>query len=265
MQAREARRSLAKRASTTKGTNSGRGVQRPDATRGLKSAARAALRDAYPADAMRRARAATKERLIPGLRTRLLRTLQEVDELRAAELGDELFIDYLARATGSVPQNARRWVAASRPGLPDLVSFSMLCEALQVDANWVLGLTRLKLSLAPVKPDWVSELAGEVAKSAGDRVGVHVRGDEMEPDIGAGDWVLVDKRQRRWGTNGVYLLEWNAREVLRSVDTRIGVGFVLGCTNSKYSETVIEDEAAATALGVRLLGRVVARIAVQRV
>jgi hypothetical protein len=257
-------RTMATRASKGSSIKRRARMSSAEAERGFKKQARAAIRDAFPVHATQRAKALTKERLIPGLRTRLLRALREVDDLRSAELDDELFVDYLALTTGSAVQTARRWIAPSRPGLPDLVSFSMLCEALQLDVNWMLGLTKTRLSLAPAQPEWLGELMSEIAKGAGDRVGVRVRGDEMEPAICAGDWVLIDKRDRRWGVNGTYLLEWDGREVLRDVETRIGAGLVLICANRKYADTVLEGEEAARSLGVRLLGRVTARIATQR-
>jgi hypothetical protein len=60
-------------------------------------------------------------------------------------------------------------------------------------------------------------------------------------------------------------VEHLGKRVLRTVDTRIGEGFLLGCANPRYAATLIRDEAAARELGVSLIGRVVHRIAIGRV
>lgn len=232
--------------------------------RAIKRDARLSMREAFPPALTSRRKSETRKRLIPGLRTRLLSTLEEVSDLKAEALGDDLFVEYLALVTGTAVQTARRWIAKTNPGLPDLVSFAMLCDVLQADVNWMLGLTRTRLALPRVDADWLQDLLGDVIEAADGRQGVRVLGDEMEPAIMAGDWVLVDTSERKWGRNGTYLLQWKGQRVLRSVETRLGEGFVLGCANPKYAQTVIRDEAQARERGIRLIGRVERRIALAR-
>jgi hypothetical protein len=227
----------------------------------IKREARRSIREAFPPAQNRRRKIETRKRLVPGLRTRLLSTLEGVSDLNAETLGGDLFVEYLALTTGTAVQTARRWIAEGDPGLPDLVSFAMLCDVLQADVNWMLGLTKTRLSLPRGEGDWLQDLVGDLVEAAGGRQGVRVLGDEMEPAIMAGDWVLVDMSERKWGSSGTYLLQWKGRQVLRSVETRLGEGFVLGCANPKYAPTVIRDEAQARERGIRLVGRVEGRIA----
>jgi hypothetical protein len=230
----------------------------------IKREARRSIREAFPPALSRRRKLETRKRLIPGLRERLLSTLEGVGDLNAQALGSDLFVEYLALTTGTAVQTARRWIAAGDPGLPDLISFAMLCDVLQADVNWMLGLTKTRLSLPRDDADWLKDLVGDLVEAADGRQGVRVLGDEMEPAIMAGDWVLVDTSARKWGSNGTYVLQWKGRQVLRSVETRLGEGFVLGCANPKYAPTVIRDEAQARERGIRLIGRVEGRIALAR-
>ena len=54
---------------------------------------------------------------------------------------------HLAGITGRAYQTTRRWIDDASPGLPDLTSFRMLCEGVDADAQWLLGLTDDKRSL----------------------------------------------------------------------------------------------------------------------
>lgn len=165
-----------------------------------------------------------RKRLIPGLRARLISALESVSEPNAEALGEDLFVEYLALTTGTAVQTARRWIAKGNPGLPDLISFAMLCDVLQGHVNWMLGLTKSRLNLPRIDVEWLQGLIDDLVESAGRRQGLRVHGDEMEPAIKAGDWVLIDMSERQWGPNGTYLLQWKGRRVLRIVDTRIGDG-----------------------------------------
>jgi hypothetical protein len=204
-----------------------------------------------------------RERVAAALLQQLSRRL--IEQMDDHAVLQDLRLDYLARATGSARQTARRWIDAKQPGLPDLVSFALLCEHFQADANWLLGLADVKLSLPPQQPDWVGALTANLLRLADGRSAMPVEGDEMEPQIRAGDWVLVDLDDNSWGGSGVFVVEHLGKRVLRTVDTRIGEGFLLGCANPRYAATLIRDEAAARELGVALIGRVVHRIAIGRV
>lgn len=261
---RMAKDTKAKRATAAAGARKRRSAAAEPMSKVLKRESRRSMREAFPRALAERRKAETRRRLIPGLRARLISTLESVSELNAETLGEDLFVEYLALTSGTAVQTARRWIAKDNPGLPDLVSFAMLCDVLQADVNWMLGLTKTKLSLPRVDADWLQGYVDDLAQAATGQLGVRVTGDEMAPVISPGDWVLVDTSERTWGSNGTYLLQWQGRSILRTVETRIGDGFVLRCANARYGETVVRDEAHARKRGIRLIGRAVGRLALAR-
>jgi hypothetical protein len=205
------------------------------------------------------ARGRVGKELLQQLRRRLI---EQMDDNVVLE---DLRLDYLASATGSARQTARRWIDAKQPGLPDLVSFALLCEHFQADANWLLGLAGVNVPTPARQPDWVGAVVAELLRVADGRVAMPVEGDEMEPIIRAGDWVLVDLTDNAWGGSGIFVVEHLGKRVLRTVEARIGEGFMLGCANPRYTATLIRDEAAAQEMGVALIGRVAYRLDIGRV
>lgn len=208
-------------------------------------------------------RTAVRGELQTGLPRRLRATIRSLNDVRASDFDDQLVVDYLKAVTGTVHQTARRWVSDQAPGLPDLVSFAMICKVVGIDANWALGLTEQGAS-EQHETTWLEDLCTELGQVAHNLVGKRVLGDEMEPEIGSGDWVLINTADRTWGRSGTYLLQYKGVETLRVVETRIGTGYVLSCRNDAYGEAVVEDEAHAANLGIEILGRVVMKVAVQK-
>ena len=198
--------------------------------------------------------------LLPGLRERLFK------EMDGAKIPKEGRLQYLCSMTGRRPQTARRWIETEKPGLPDLESFAAICAAFDTDANWMLGLTKMRYPL-PREPEggqvasserlaWVDEIVRQIQESADGCNMFHMPGDDMEPKIRNGAPLLVDTRTNEFAGNGTYLLEYQRRTVVRNVESRIGEGLVLSCENPKYKETLIKDAPTAKRMGLKVLGRV---------
>lgn len=154
-----------------------------------------------------RLRSAVRANLFPGFRDRLLATIRTLEEVRAGDFDDELYVDYLAAIGGTARQTVRRWVDKQEPGLPDLVSFATLCRAIGIDAAWILGLTTSRLQAVQTGVGWFDELVSDIGRAGEGLVGIRVDGDEMEPDIRSGDWALIDTKECEWGSGGLYALE----------------------------------------------------------
>lgn len=219
-----------------------------------------ALRTKLDADRFVAQRAALKEALQEGLPRRLVATIRGLKDIRASDFDDQLVVDHLSVITGTSCQTAQRWVGI---GLPDLVSFAMICKQAGVDANWALGLAEQEPS--PTEPtNWLDQVCADLGQLAGDLTGKRVLGNEMEPEIRNGDWILINTADRTWGRSGTYLIKYKDVEALRVVETRIGTGYVLSCRNRSYGETVVDDEAHASRLGIEIVGRVVMKLAVEK-
>lgn len=228
-------------------------------------AAKTSLRKKFELSRYGRVKSMIRRELIPGFRDRLLATIRTLDDVRADEYDTELYVDYLALATGTAVQTARRWIDADNPGLPDLVSFATLCKVFGSDVNWMLGLSKTRLSIPRTNADWIQDLVSELGQLGTQLAGMRVQGDEMEPDISSGDWVLIDTSRRTWGSHGMYAIQYRGVPALRTIGTSIGAGYVLKCSNERYSETLVKDEGHAKALGIKLLGRVTMRIGLTRI
>lgn len=226
--------------------------------------ARSELRKKFENRRFSFAKSRVRSELMPGFRDRLLATIRTLQDVRTSDFDTQLYVDYLAAVTGTAPQTAKRWIDDDEPGLPDLVSFTTLCKIVGSDPNWMLGLTRTKLPPPRTDADWLDDLVADISKVAGELTGMRVVGDEMEPDIRPGDWVLVDTHERNWGRNGMYMLEYKSIPALRTIGTQIGAGFILSCRNDAYGDTLVKDEAHAKSMGIKLIGRVTVKIALSR-
>ncbi|MBX7132651.1 MAG: hypothetical protein E6R14_09020 [Thermomicrobiales bacterium] len=207
------------------------------------------------------ARAQVKRTLVPGFRDRLLSTVRQLTDVRGPEVDAAAIARYFALITGTAPATARRWLDESDPGLPDLASFSSLCRFTHADPSWLLGLGEAPLQN---ESEWMSLLTRDIAQTAGALSGVRVTGDEMEPEIKAGDWVLVDTTNRAWGQNGMFVIEYQGVRSLRTIDPKFGAGFVLSCKNKAYGETLIAGADDAAKIGLQLVGRAMAHIGFNR-
>ncbi len=172
-----------------------------------------------------------RDKLYPGFRDRLLETIQLLEPVRSLDFDDELYVDYLAFITGTVPQTARRWVDKQDPGLPDMVSLATLCHAVGIDVNWMLGLTTVRLPPVQGDDDWLQELVSDICRAGENLVGMRVEDEGMAPDIRRGDWVLFDPNERAWGHDGLYVLQF-----------KVAAGEPAGLDMAKPSLLFVDDE-----------------------
>lgn len=173
----------------------------------------------------------------------------------------------LCNITGRAYQTTRRWVDDESPGLPDLTSFRLICEGLDCDANWLIGLSRSKRSLRNAQleavpqpvPDmapeykWMLELLRQIYSEMGACQPRRMTGDEMEPVIHDGDMMFVDRSRPGFNGNGVYLVEFQGEEVVRSIEMRVGEGCVVSCFNRKYKDKLVRKREG---VGLKILARV---------
>jgi hypothetical protein len=196
--------------------------------------------------------------LNPGLRDRLFKQMDESNIQEDERLGQ------LCLLTGRVPQTVKRWIDKKKPGLPDLMSFAVLCVRFQTDANWLLGLTDVKYPLPAQQGEtgkksegfeWLDYITRQVAEKGAEGESFFMPGDEMEPRIKKGAPILVNTSIKEIEGNGVYVLEYQGATMVRTVETRIGEGLVLGCDNKQYKDTVLKDTATAKRLGLKVIGK----------
>lgn len=185
--------------------------------RGVR-AARSALRQQL--QPMRHAllRSAVRESLFPGFRDRLLQTIRTLEEVRAADFDEELYVAYLAAITGTKHQTVRRWVDKNDPGLPDLVSFTTLCTVVGLDAAWMLGLTATRPPVLQTDSEWLHELVSDIGRVGKGLVGVRVEADEAESGVNPGDWLLIDTRDCAWNSSGLYAVAFEQARRRSSAD-----------------------------------------------
>jgi hypothetical protein len=207
--------------------------------------------------------AGLRETLMPGLRDRLIAILDD------AQIAPDGRAAYLSSITGRAWQTTRRWISDEKPGLPDLMSAALLSLRFDIDANWLLGLSKAKLPLPARAPlitaereaqayggDWQRMVSEQISRRAPGCVPFVMPGDEMEPRIQKGAPLLVDTSVTEIRGNGIYVLEYQGRVLVRIVENRIAEGLVLSCENTAYKETVLKSAQAAAKLGVRVLGKV---------
>jgi hypothetical protein len=202
--------------------------------------------------------------LVPGFRERL------IGELRRNSVPEDAWAQHLAALTGCAVQTAVRWIAADKPGLPDLSSVAALCVAFAVDASWLLGLSDQRSTPASGQPDlrqaypvslrdplleWVQVCRGTMQQHAvGDVSAAVLQGDEMLPEIPPGSPILIDCGQQRLSVNGIYALRYEGALLVRRGEVRIGMGVMLRCSNPAYPSTWLADAGGDDAFSV--LGRV---------
>ncbi|TFW13374.1 S24 family peptidase [Massilia arenosa] len=202
--------------------------------------------------------------LVPGFRERL------ISELRRNSVPQDAWAQHLAALTGCAVQTAVRWIAMDKPGLPDLSSVAALCVAFAVDANWLLGLSSQRATLAAAQPpmphgcpaldrdpmtEWVGVCRVTMQQHAVGEVQYEVmRGDEMMPEIPPGAPILVDSGQQRLCVNGIYALRYEGALLVRRVEVRIGEGVMLRCANPAYPPTWLASTYGGD--GFAVIGRV---------
>lgn len=201
--------------------------------------------------------------LTPGFRDRLL------ERLVAMGLPADKRVSFVADLTGRATQTVRRWFAASNPGLPDLRSFTRLCQVLDISADEVMELNRMTTAHGGTREGLLLEVARCVHGMACElgRKGqlgepVMVPGDEMAPRLREGDLVFVDHESGFTG-NGLYAFESQGRVIIRRVEQQLGRSWLLKCDNKAYADSEFGEGSAARRRGLRLLGKVRGTIAMR--
>lgn len=217
-------------------------------------------------------KAVAKTDELAGLRDRI------IAELDSANISQDFRVQYLASITGRVFQTVRRWIAADKPGQPDLESLVLLCKRFNSDANWMLGLVPRRYSL-PTSPeslqlnrssteygaeDWSERLQMLVQERCAGFEIMTMVGDDMEPRIKEGASIWVNSAITEIDTNGIYLLSYQGRNLVRQVEIQAGDGFLLRCDNPRYMPTLIKDLVGAKEAGLSVLGRVMFSISIDR-
>jgi hypothetical protein len=201
--------------------------------------------------------------LSPGFRDRL------IERLVATGLPADRRVSFVADLTGRATQTVRRWFAGSSPGLPDLRSFTRLCQELDISADEVMGLNSATTAHGGTNGGPLLEVARCVHSMAcalgrQGRLGepVMVPGDEMAPRLREGDLAFVDHESGFTG-NGLYAFECQGKVIIRRVEQQLGRGWLLKCDNKAYADSEHGGVAAVRVRGLRLLGKVRGTIALR--
>ena len=177
---------------------------------------------------------------------------------------------FLSQITGRALQTVARWIDQEKPGLPDLKSLAIVCLQFDMDANWILGLTshRIPFPRQQLTPgvrqqvygqtappfDWIGHLLSKTtALGINHHIGL-MKGDDMEPLIKDGAPYFFDSSIRDVDVNGVYLLEYQGKKLIRHIEIVVGQGLLLRCENPRYNPTLVKSSKAAITLTI--LGRV---------
>ena len=202
--------------------------------------------------------------IVPGVRQRLI---AELDRLQVVPEQRE---HCLSNITGRALQTVARWIDNDKPGLPDLKSLAIVCLQFNIDANWILGLTAHRIpfpqeQMAPavheqlyrqdaVPLDWIGQILSQATPySSSHRAGL-MHGDDMAPLIQDGAVYFFDTSVNEIDINGVYVLAYQGKTLVRHVEIMVGEGLLLRCENPRYNTTLVKMSKATASLSI--LGRV---------
>ncbi|SDN24590.1 hypothetical protein SAMN05216517_10992 [Janthinobacterium sp. OK676] len=202
--------------------------------------------------------------IVPGVRQRL------IAELDRREVLPNQREHFLSDITGRALQTVARWIDEEKPGLPDLKSLAIVCLQLDMDANWILGLTSHRIpfprqQLTPgvrqqvygqaVPPfDWIGHLLAKAASLNDTDLAGLMRGDDMAPLIQEGSLYFFDACVHEIDINGIYVLEYQEKVFVRHVEIVVGDGLLLRCENPRYKPTMVKMAKVASTL--KIVGRV---------
>lgn len=194
--------------------------------------------------------------LVPDLRDRLQARLVAMD------IAADQRASHVAMLTQRSVQSVRRWFDARRPGLPDLESFARLCAGLGCSADALLGSTPDQPTQVVAVAEAIHAMADTLRARGSLGQALRVPGDEMAPQLCAGDLVFIDAQAEGpldGGANGVYALMHGVRLLIRRIEHCPGDRLLLTCDNRHYRDWEL-PRAAAAEEGLRILGRVQAAI-----
>lgn len=210
--------------------------------------------------------------IVPGVRQRLIAELDR----RGIHPGQREH--FLSQITGRALQTVARWIDQEKPGLPDLKSLAIVCLQFDMDANWILGLTsnRLPFPKQQLSPrvqeqvygheepsfDWIGNILGQTASFSGPNQVAVMKGDDMAPLIHDGAPFFFDATVNEVEVNGIYVLDYQGRRLVRHIEIIVGEGLLLRCENQRYNSTLVKLSKAM--LTLTILGRVKAAINIKR-
>jgi hypothetical protein len=201
--------------------------------------------------------------LVPGVRDRLQA------RLHAMGIAPARTVSHAARITQRTAQSVRRWFDPHAPGLPDLASFTRLCVGLGCRADALLGIDQPQAPGAQsgrdtlVLADSIEALARTLTARGGIGVPLNVAGDEMAPQLGEGDLVFVDTEHPGLHGNGIYVVEYEGRRLIRRIEQRLGDRIVLRCDNPAYRDCELSADFTQDGR-LRIVGKVHAALSLRR-
>lgn len=201
--------------------------------------------------------------LVPGFRNRLLRELDD------AGVAPRRRVSELCRITNRAVATVRRWLDTDEPGLPDLESLTRLCQRLQVDVNYMLGLSNARLALPFAARDsddeaWLQGIRQEVGRALDGSEPMVMHGDDMDPRIKDGDVFFVDRRVTALVGNGTYLIEYMDRTMVRMLEDRLSEGLLLRCANERYADVFVAQQVLQSP-DFRIAGKIVRSMSISRI
>jgi SOS-response transcriptional repressor LexA len=108
---------------------------------------------------------------------------------------------------------------------------------------------------------WLKEVRRVVSASLGGCEPMVMRGDDMAPKINDGDLLFIDRRQTVIAGNGIYLIDYMGRTMVRIVEDRLSEGMVLRCANERYADLRISPASIASS-EFRIAGKVLQRLTI---
>lgn len=201
--------------------------------------------------------------LVPGVRDRL--------QARLATMGvpAEKTVSHVAEFTQRAAQSVRRWFDPGHPGLPDLESFARLCVGLGCSADELIGMRGNAACMSSrgaqliAVANCIYSMTDALTRCGELGVPMRVPGDEMSPNLRAGDLVFVDTTVDRLTGNGIYALKCDGDLIIRRIEMRLGDGVVLKCDNRAYRDYELKTVASASRRGVKIVGKVHGAISAQ--
>ena len=164
----------------------------------------------------------------------------------------------IAAMAKTTRQSAHRWLTEEGTGVPDLVSFKALVEALGADANYLLGLAGSPDEAGDAGPlDEVDSFAARVRSASATATYFTMTGDEMAPTVPKGALVVAEAGADKVDGSGMYALEHKGARTVRLIEQRFGKGLTLKCENRSYGEIQISNGDLEKS-GLKLIGKVVA-------
>lgn len=178
-------------------------------------------------------------------------------------------VSHVAEITQRAAQSVRRWFDASEPGLPDLQSFARLCAGLGCSADEIIGALRphaddqSQLDHLIQVANCIQAMTDALAHRGQLGTPMQVPGDEMAPDLKAGDLVFVDSTVTQLTGNGIYAFTCNGSFFIRRVERRVDRSFVLKCDNKAYQDYEWTVATPAARRRVKIFGKVRGAISVK--